>query len=56
MFALVVSIWFTPSKLPNIWSALPLCSNHASVLHGDPFCSAMVCPASTIQAQIIFRY
>jgi hypothetical protein len=29
---------FAPSELPHIWSSLPLRSNHASVLHGSPFC------------------
>src|ERR1700679_2633356 len=49
---------FSPPELPDIWSAVSFCSNHASVLHGLSFlclqcgnCRAGL--AGTIQAQIV---
>src|SRR5438105_3984451 len=34
-----------PSELPNIWSSLPLRSDHASVLHRSPFGLLPTCAA-----------
>ena len=53
VLALAVGTSFAPPEFPDIWSTLPLRSNHAPVLHGYPL--PMWFAAGTIQAQIVFR-
>src|SRR5712671_4170652 len=58
MFSFAIRSRFSPPELPDIWSAVSFCSNHASVLHGLSFLclqcgNCLTGLAGTIQEQIV---